>query len=140
MLRGGARFLHVSTACPQLFHVLSDPMFGRKDLVKRLDLGDQERNRLLESLEKYVEGLAECKRAQAAIESKFRMLEMEWENSFEKLKSISGRIAKRQALDAPELPELPPAGGNGETEPDPYPGADPITRRILMRRNPKGPL
>jgi len=113
-------------------------MFGRKDFEKRLDLGDQERNRLLESLEKYVEGLAECKRAQAAIESKFRMLEMEWENSFEKLKSISGRIAKRQALDAPELPEPPPAGGNGQEQPDPYSNTDPISARILRRRNPKG--
>ena len=96
------------------------------------------KSRLLQlerNLENYAVTLAEVKLELTQIKSEFRNLEMEWTNSFEKLKSISGRIAKRQALDRMEEPELPPAPGNGETQPDTQPGLDPISAGILHRRN-----
>ena len=87
------------------------------------------------NLENYAVTLAEVKLELAQIKSEFRNLEMEWTNCFEKLKSISGRIAKRQALDRLEEPELPTPPGNGETEPDTTPGLDSISAAILARRN-----
>ena len=87
------------------------------------------------NLENYAVTLAEVKLELAQLKSEFRNLEMEWANCFEKLKSISGRIAKRQALDRMEEPELPPPPGNGETEPDTHAGIDPISAGILHRRN-----
>jgi len=96
------------------------------------------KNRVLgleRNLENYAVTLAEVKLELAQLKSEFRNLEMEWTNCFEKLKSISGRIAKRQALDQIEPPELPPAPGNGEGAPDASPSIDSISAAILRRRN-----
>jgi len=125
--RGGARFLHKKRLVLRLHTAYTQGMalFGGKNRILGL-----ERN-----LENYAVTLAEVKLELAQLKSEFRNLEMEWANCFEKLKSISGRIAKRQALDRIEEPELPPPPGNGETDPDAHPRVDPISAGILARRN-----
>jgi len=130
--RGGARFLHKNQLAKILVTGYTQAMgpFGSKQRILGL-----ERN-----LENYAVTLAEVKLELAQIKSEFRNLEMEWANCFEKLKSISGRIAKRQALERMEEPELPPPPGNGETEPDAQPGLDSISAGILRRRNMGKPI
>ncbi len=92
-------------------------------------------NPLVAIIVKHGDQLATLAQAQAELQSKFRNLELEWLNAHEKLKSISGRIAKRQAIMAAEEAEPVPTAGNGETEPDPYAGLDPVSRGIMQRRN-----
>lgn len=86
---------------------------------------------LVECIEKLRGELAEVRNDIAAQASAFRLLETEWLNTHDKLKRIMGRLAKRDAVDnerpsdVREVPEVP--------EPDD--GLDPITRKILARRN-----
>jgi len=91
--------------------------------------------RLAAVLQKHGDSLSLIRTAQIELASKFRNLELEWVNAHEKLKSIRGRIAKRQAIMAAELPELPAQPGNGEADPDPYAGLDPISAGIQRRRD-----
>lgn len=92
-------------------------------------------NRLAASLEKGTRRLTDVEGALVLLESKFRNLELEWTNAHEKLKSISGRIAKRQALDDPEPPEVVAAVQDEQAPPDPYAHLDPVSARIQRRRN-----
>lgn len=91
--------------------------------------------RLAAVLQKHGDSIAALRNAQIELSSKFRNLELEWVNAHEKLKSISGRIAKRQAIMDAETPELPPEPGNGEAGPDPYAGLDPVSKAIKQRRD-----
>ena len=91
--------------------------------------------RLEGNFENYAVTLAEVKLELAQLKSEFRNLEMEWTNCFEKLKQISGRIAKRQALDgngATNVHELPV---EERPEDNPYGDTDTISAAILHRRN-----
>jgi len=91
--------------------------------------------RLERNLENYAVTLAEVKLELAQIKSEFRNLQMEWTETFDKLKSISGRIAKRQALERLDEPELPVIAGNGPDLPDTPDNLDPVSAGILRRRN-----
>ena len=97
--------------------------------------GDKKQIQLLESLEKGTRRLTAVEATLALLESKFRNLELEWTNAHEKLKSISGRIAKRQALDDPEPEPVAAPPTNSEEPPDPYAHLDPISARIQRRRD-----
>ena len=127
MLRGGARFLHKKRLANILHTAYTQAMGPFSSKRQLLALG--------RNLDNYAVTLAEVKLELAQVKSEFRNLEMEWANCFEKLKSISGRIAKRQALEGIEAPQILPEPGNGETEPDAQPGVDPISAGILHRRN-----
>jgi len=100
------------------------PFSSQKDII-----------RLAAVLEKHGDALSAIRHAQSELIAQFRSLELEWVNAHEKLKSISGRIAKRQALDSVGPPEPPADAGNGEIEADPYAGLDAVSRGILKRRN-----
>ncbi len=92
-------------------------------------------NRLVAIILKHGDQLSAIRRNHTELQSKFRNLELEWLNAHEKLKSISGRIAKRQALmEAEEGPE-PAPHSKPELEPDPYSGMDEVSKRIQMRRD-----
>jgi len=125
--RGGARFLHKKRLALRLHTAYTQAMalFSDKSRLQGL-----ERN-----LENYAVTLAEVKLELAQIKSEFRNLEMEWANCFEKLKSISGRIAKRQALDHVEEPQSFVTDPNGPEPPDTNGGMDSISAAILRRRN-----
>ena len=71
----------------------------------------------------------------AKIRSDYRNLEMEWTNAHDKLKSISGRIVKRQGLDDVTQSESPSPEPGPAALPDPYAGMDPVSKKIHMRRN-----
>ena len=95
----------------------------------------KQRNRLVALILKHGDELSALGKDHAELQSKFRNLELEWLNAHEKLKSISGRIAKRQALmEAEEAPEPAPLS-KPEPEPDPYAGMDEVSKRIQMRRD-----
>jgi len=125
--RGGARFLHKKRLALRLHTAYTQAMavFG----------WTKERQALLESLERHHAALGELQQKQALLETEFRNLQLEWLNAHEKLTSISGRIAKRQAYEHIEPTELRAPPGNGETEPDTPPGLDSISAAILRRRN-----
>ena len=95
----------------------------------------KKRNRLVAIIVKHGDQLATLAQNHAELQSRFRNLELEWLNAHEKLKSISGRIAKRQALmEAEEQP--PPAVPAGPApEPDKYADMDEVSKRIQMRRD-----
>lgn len=96
---------------------------------------DRKIKALLAICSKHARDLGELQKDQALLTSQFRNLELEWMNAFEKLKSISGRIAKRQALDGVLEPEKLVESGNGETDPDPYANLDPVSAGIMRRRD-----
>jgi len=112
------------TTSQHVMHSQMRPFSSKKDI-----------QRLAAVLQKHGDSISALRTAQIELSSKFRNLELEWVNAHEKLKSISGRIAKRQAIMAAEQPELPAQPGNGETEPDPYAGMDPISASIKRRRD-----
>jgi len=91
--------------------------------------------RLAAVLVKHGDQLSTLAQKQSELQSQFRNLELEWVNAHEKIKSISQRVAKRQAIMAAEEAEPVPTAGNGEQEPDPYAGLDPVSRVIMQRRN-----
>ena len=95
----------------------------------------KKRNRLVAIIVKHGDQLSTLAQNHAELQSKFRNLELEWLNAHEKLKSISGRIAKRQALMEAEEEPPPAPPGVPATEADPYEGLDDVSRRIKMRRD-----
>ena len=95
----------------------------------------KKRNRLVAIIVKHGDQLSALAQNHAELQSKFRNLELEWLNAHEKLKSISGRIAKRQALMEAEDEPPPAPPGVPATEPDPYAGMDEVSKRIQMRRD-----
>jgi len=116
--------LDLLTTSPQVIHG-SMELFSSK----------KKRNRLVGIIVKHGDALSALSQSHAELQSKFRNLELEWLNAHEKLKSISGRIAKRQALMEAE-DELPPAiPGIDATKPDPYEGLDEVSARIKRRRD-----
>ena len=78
--------------------------------------------RLDDRLEKLTDGLID-------LEREMRSLKLEWEETYDKIHRLFGRIAKRQAIDTPPLPGPPPVV---ETPDD---GLDEISRAIIARRN-----
>jgi len=125
--RGGARFLHKNRLALRLHTAYTQAMalFG----------STKERQALLESLERHHAALGELQQKQALLETEFRNLQLEWLNAHEKLASISGRIAKRQAYERIEEPELPAEPGNHETDTEGLATVDSISAAILRRRN-----
>ena len=95
----------------------------------------KKRNRLVAIIVKHGDALSALSQSHAELQSKFRNLELEWLNAHEKLKSISGRIAKRQALMEAEEEPLPAPPRIPATETDPYEGVDEVSKRIKMRRD-----
>ena len=78
--------------------------------------------RLDDRLEKLTDGLID-------LERDMRSLKLEWEETYDKIHRLFGRIAKRQAIDTPPLPGPP------EQPENPGDGLDDISRAILARRN-----
>jgi len=78
--------------------------------------------RLDDRLEKLADGVTDLERS-------MRALKLEWEETYDKIHRLFGRIAKRQAIDHP-APPLPP-----EVPEAPADGLDEISRAILARRN-----
>ena len=87
-------------------------LFGTKKAVGRLQ----------GRLEAHEERLDDQQRA-------MRSLKLEWEETYDKIHRLFGRIAKRTAIDTPPLlpPEVP--------APDPGDGIDEISRKIHERRS-----
>jgi len=112
------------TTSPQVIH---SPM--------ELFSAKKKRNRLVEIILKHGDELSALGRGHIELQSKFRNLELEWLNAHEKLKSISGRIAKRQALMEAEEEPPPAPPGPPPPETDPYAGMDEVSKRIQMRRD-----
>ena len=78
--------------------------------------------RLLGRLDAHEERLDDMRRD-------LRSLKLEWEETYDKIHRLFGRIAKRTAIDTPPLlpPEVP--------TPDPGDGIDEISRKIHERRS-----
>lgn len=51
-----------------------------------------------------VEGLRELREKIAALETRLKTIELEWDDTFQRLRRITGRLAKTQALDAEPEP------------------------------------
>ena len=127
-VKGGGTILACISGLPttsqHVIHSQMRPFSSKKDI-----------QRLAAVLQKHGDSISALRTAQIELSSKFRNLELEWVNAHEKLKSISGRIAKRQAIMAAEQPEVPAQPGNGETVTDPYAGMDAVSAGIMKRRN-----
>ena len=78
---------------------------------------------------KLEENLAELRDRQDDLHRTIRMLKLEWEETYDKIHRLFGRIAKRTAIDTPPLqtPE-PPAD-------PPSDAIDEISAKIHARRN-----
>jgi len=65
----------------------------------------------------------------AVLRGEIKQLQLEWDDTFDKIRRLTGRLAKRDALDARR------ANGAGEPAPEhEEPLIDPISAKILARR------
>jgi phage shock protein A len=65
----------------------------------------------------------------AAVERQVRMLELEWESTYDKLRSMLARFSKREQRETAVAPSALSADGNGSE-----PATDDIDRLIALRR------
>jgi len=64
------------------------------------------------------------------LKTKHKHLELEWEELYDKVRHQMARMSRRAKADAKVNGEEPEV----EVSDEPFPGADPISRSIMMRR------
>jgi len=69
------------------------------------------------------------------LETAFKSLDLEWSSTYDKFRSILARIAKREERLRVASEEDSPAGSQEAGSAEPASSLDPISQRILARRN-----
>lgn len=86
------------------------------------------------STERLEDDLLALRRRVEDLESASKRLELEWTETYDKVRHQMSRMAKRQAVEAKDLNgNLPPEDAN-----DPYSGVDPVSKSIMVRRGMMG--
>jgi len=118
-----------------MFPIVAPGLHTAYTLRMGLFRGDKRDSDLAAALPRALAMLNELQIDVEKLKSQHRNLELEWINAHEKLKQISGRIAKRQGVDAKEAAEAAAA----DTDPTPLPqgptAPDQVTAGIWARRN-----
>lgn len=76
------------------------------------------------------EGLGRLRRSQEVLEGQMKQLKLEWDETFDKIRRLTSRLAKRDAIDKRRSEAT-----NGDTSEPEFPQVDSITQKILARRN-----
>jgi len=77
------------------------------------------------------ETLREIDQRLHSVESSIKQLQLEWDETFDKIRRLTSRLAKRDAVDA--RTETPPNGADETIEG--AAGLDPISAKIMSRRS-----